>query len=78
MAVIKNFYHNNKNVTIVDKSKNLNVVKGVEEVNDKYKEYDYITNISLSPEAKLVEYINKYKGSTFITVDELVKILKEI
>ena len=57
---------------------NLNVVKGVEEANDKYKEYEYITNISLSPEAKLVEYINAYKGSTFITVDELTKILKEI
>ena len=78
MAIIKEFYHNDKNVSILDKTKNANVVKDIKDVEDKYKEYDYITNMNLSPEAKLVEYINAYKGSTFITVNELVNILKEL
>lgn len=78
MAVIKNFYNNDKYVTIVDKTKNVNIVKDMKDVEDRYKEYDYITSNSLTPEAKLVEYINNYKNSTFITVEELVNILKEL
>ena len=76
--IIQSFYRNDKNVTIVDKSKNVNVAKDVEEVENKYKEYDYITNTAMTPEAKLVSYIKQYKGSTFITVEELTQILKDI
>ena len=78
MSIIQSFYRNDKNVTIVDKSKNVNVAKDVQEVENKYKDYDYITNTAMTPEAKLVSYINQYKGSTFLTVEELVKILKDI
>ena len=78
LSIIQTYFHNDKNVTIVDKSKNINVAKDVSEVEERYKDYDYITNTSMSPEAKLVYYINQYKGSAFLTVEELTKILKDI
>ena len=78
LSIIQTYFHNDKNVTIVDKSKNINVAKDVSEVEERYKDYDYITNTSMSPEAKLVYYINQYKGSAFLNVEELTKILKDI
>ena len=78
LSIIQTFYRNDSTVSIVDKSKNMNVAKNIDEVESKYKEYDYITNASMTPEAKLTAYINQYKGETFITVDELINILKDI
>lgn len=82
LQLIKNFYRTNPSVKIHHKQKKKKVDinnKNVEnEVIEKYKQYEYIVDPSLSEYEVLVRYINDNKGYEFITVDELTKILSEI
>ena len=44
----------------------------------KYSGYDYILDDNLSPEDKLTKYINQEMGYTYITVDELKKVIYDV
>ena len=76
--VLQTYYRNNRNVTLLNKAKSDKIVKDMEEVQDHYSEYAYLFNKNITPEEKLVQYINQCKGSTFITVDEFKNILLDI
>lgn len=76
--VLKTYYKNNKNISLMNKSKEDKIVKDMKEVQDKYGKYTYLLDKNISPEEKLTEYINQCKGSMFITVDELKNILKNL
>lgn len=76
--VLKTYYKNNKNISLMNKSKEDKIIKDMKEVQDKYGKYAYLLDKNVSPEEKLTEYINQCKGSMFITVDELKNILKNL
>ena len=44
---------------------------------EQYKTYSFITDNTLSPEEKLVKYINIQEGYDFITVEKFREILLE-
>jgi hypothetical protein len=52
------------------------MIKAQAEQSNKYNEYQYIYDKSLSPEQVLTRYINQQKGYQYITTDELKDILK--
>ena len=78
LNILKTYYRSNPNVKIDSNIKNEQVLKEEQELSNKYKEYDYLFDTGSSPEEKLVKYINQNKGEIFITVDDLVNILKSI
>jgi len=76
--VIDTFYRNNKYVDIVNNSKSEDVVKSIDEVNNKYEDFSYLNDQNMSIEEKLVNYINYNKGMVYITTEDLVNILKDL
>ena len=47
-------------------------------MNQKYSQYDYLFDGNLSPEQKLVQYINQSEGSDYWTVDKFVDFMNYI
>lgn len=76
--VIDTYFRNNKFVDIVNNSKNDNVVKTIDEVQEKYNEFEYIYDNNMTAEEKLVRYINDCKGYVMFTTEDLVNILKDL
>lgn len=76
LSVLETYYRNNSNVKIDSKAHGDNVVQRLEEVKKEYSGYDYLFDKNISPEKKLVQYINQSEGSVFITYEDLVDILK--
>ena len=53
-------------------------MKSSEEMANKYKEYDYIFDKTLSEYEIMSRYINQNKGYKYISADELIEFLNEI
>lgn len=78
LDVVKNYYKNNNRIKIkADNNKLKQVLENNNELSEKYNEYDYIMDRSLSEYEILTLYINQQVGHEYITVDELKKILAE-
>lgn len=78
LLMLNEYYRNNRNVTFLNKGKNDDIVQNMIEVENKYGQYQYLFDKNMTPEEKLTRYINQTKGSTFITVQGLVEILKNL
>lgn len=76
--VLKTYYRNFKNITVVNDSKNNKIVRDMEDVQERYGQYSYLFDKNITPEEKLVDYINQCKGSIFVTKDELINLLKNL
>lgn len=76
--VIKTYYRNNKNVSIVNRSVQEKVERGIEEVHSRYDKYSYLFDKNISPEEKLANYINQCKNSIFITKEDLIELLHKL
>jgi len=78
LEILKNYYKSNSSVKLkIENFNNKNIVKVNADLLDKYKEYDYILDKSLSEYDILTRYINQQKGYEYITVDELKEIISE-
>ena len=75
--VIESYYRNTSAVSFkipdVEKEK---LIQAQVEQSNKYNDYQYVFDKSLSPEQILTRYINQQKGYQYLTVDELQQILK--
>lgn len=82
LQLIKNYFRTNTSVKFNHKKPKKKVDISTEtvqnEVMEKYKQYEYIVDPSLTEYEIFVRYVNDMKGTDFITVDELTKILSEI
>lgn len=79
LEILKTYYRNNTNIKLnvknLEKERINNEVKNLSE---QYSMYDYLINDkSLTCYDKLARYINQMEGTIFITVEELIDILKE-
>lgn len=75
--VIKQYYKYRFDVVIDSADVRFqNIVEQNQQANDEFKNYQYILDENLTPLEILVRYINQQKQDTFITVDELTKILE--
>lgn len=76
--IVKKYYNNNGYI-VIDSSDMIfqQTIRQNQQENDKFKEYDYILDNNLSPYEIFVRYVNQNKGSEFISVDDLMKILSD-
>lgn len=78
IELVKQSYKTNSRVKIKsNNSKSKQQSKINDEALEKYKEYDYIIDKSLSEYDILTRYINQNEGYTYITVDELKSIIED-
>lgn len=77
--IIDSYYRNISAVRIMkpDMKKEQMIQSQIEQSN-KYSEYQYIFDKSLSPEQILVRYINQQQGYQYITTEELQNVLKSL
>lgn len=79
LEILKKYYRNNNNIKLNVKNKEKEKIN--EEVNnlsEEYKKYDYLLDKQLTCYEKFVKYVNQMEGELFITVEELIDILKEV
>lgn len=76
--LLQTYFRGNKEVIINDKSRKEEITKETKEIVEKYKDFDYIFDRNLTPEAKLAKYINQCKKEIYITADDLVNLLKDL
>jgi len=78
LEIIQNYYKNNPTIKIkADTASVREQAKQEIEFEEKYKQYEYILDTSLSPQEILCRYINQNKGYVYITAEELIKILED-
>lgn len=76
--LIKKYYRTDNTIKIKSESiKTKNSIKANQEILDKYKDYDYILDKSLSEYDILTRYINQNMGYKYITVEDLKSIIEE-
>lgn len=79
LNIIKHYFQKDPNVKILETYKQEKEKEAMQEVlSVKYSGYDYILDDNLSAEDKLTKYINQEMGYTYITVDELKKIIYDV
>ena len=76
-TIISNYYRNNNTTFVEFMDKNELERQNVESLTPE-TQYSYLLDNSLSDFEKLVRYINESEGDTFITVDQLTKLLNEV
>ena len=79
LNIIKYYFQKDPTIKFLEtykKEKNKQAIH--EALNTKYTGYDYILDDNIEPEDKLTRYINQELGYTYITVDELKKIIYEV
>ena len=76
--IVKSYYRTNPKVKIDSDSRAIKIMKESEEINEKYKQYEYVLDTNIKPENILTRYINQNKGYVYITTEDLIKLLKEM
>lgn len=78
LNLIKQYYKNDKSIKFkYNKEKEIALNKAKEE-SDSLSKYAYLNDKNLTPEQKVVRYVNDCEGTQFITVDELISLLSDI
>jgi len=78
LEILKKYYRSIKTVKLkIDNAKKNEMLKANEELMQQYSEYDFIMDKNLSPEEIFCRYVNIQEGCEFISVNELVELLKE-
>lgn len=78
LNIIQTYYRNSDRVRIDSKLHSDNVIQDMQEVEKRYGKYDYLFDKNITPENKLVKYINDSEGSIYITYNDLIDILKNL
>lgn len=78
LDIIKKYYKNIARVKIqAENNKLKQVIQQNSELEDQYKEYEYLFDKSLSEYEIFTMYVNQRKGCDYITVEELIELLEE-
>jgi hypothetical protein len=77
LNIIRSYFRANGSVEIEADFKNKQVMEDIKQLDDKYKEYQYIFE-DFRAEYILSKYINQCKGYTYITGENLVNFLEKI
>lgn len=78
LELLKNYYRTNSFVKLkIENLNNKKVLEQNQEFLEKFNQYEYILDSSLSEYDILTRYINDQKGYKYISVEELKKIIEE-
>ena len=78
IELIRRYYLNKTYVKVVTKFEEEKIKEELQQMNQKYSQYDYLFDGNLNPEQKLVQYINQSEGSDYWTVDKFVDFMNYI
>ena len=78
IALIKNYFHNKRDIKIKTDFELTNIEEKLEEMNTQFTQYSYLFDKNLSATEKLVQYINQEENSTIWTAESLTKFIKEL
>jgi hypothetical protein len=76
--LLKNFYRSKANVKIETNFEQQKIQKELHSMNQRYQKYDYLFDNNLSPEQKLVQYINQEEKNDFWTVEKFADFMAYI
>lgn len=77
IAILKDFFKNSRSVVIKTDHKKIEIEKKLEDMNNKYNDYDYIFS-DISAEEKFVRYVNQQTKSDYWTLDLFKEFLERI
>ena len=78
VELLKNFYRNKNNVKIETDFEQQRIKQELNTINKDYMKYNYLFDKNLSPEQKLIQYINQEEGNDFWTVDKFINFMSYI
>ena len=76
--IIKNYYRTKSDIKIETDFEQARIREEINNLNDKYKQYDYLFDKNLSSQEILVRYINQVEKTDYWTVDTLKQFLLDI
>lgn len=76
--ILRSYFRNDSTVKIDADFKNQKVIDDIKELNDKYKDYQFLFDKGATAEEKLAQYINYCKGYVYITTEDLTNFLKNL
>lgn len=78
ITLLKTYYRTRSDVKIDTDFEQVKIKQQLEQMNDQYKQYDYLFDKNLSPEEILVQYINQDMKSAYWTVEGFTQFMKDI
>jgi hypothetical protein len=78
ISIIKSYYRTRPDIKIETDFEQAKLKKELHEMDEQYKQYDYLFDKNMSPEQILVQYINQEEHNAYWTVDSLTKFLHDI
>ena len=76
-TILNNYYRNNNNVKLVYAEDKQMIETEAEKNNPISQLHSYLLDKNTTPQEKFVQYVNESEGCAFITLDDLLRILKE-
>ena len=77
MAILKSFFNTRKDIVFKPDEKLRELRNSTNEDEEFYNKYSFISENNMSPEQKLVQYINESIGHEYITFEDLEYLLKD-
>lgn len=77
ITILKNFFRNSKSIKIKTDYKRIEIEKKLEDMDNKYKDYDYIFS-DITSEEKFIRYVNQQTNSDYWTIDLFREFLQRI
>lgn len=78
IEILKNFYRNRSDIKIETRFEDEKIKQELEDMNSQYKQYDYLFDNNLTPQQKLVEYINQQEGKQYWTLQTFTDFMSYI
>nr|DAL58579.1 MAG TPA_asm: DNA repair exonuclease [Caudoviricetes sp.] len=78
ISILKSYFNNRSDIKIEANFEREKIKRQLQEMDEKYQEYDYLFDDNLSSKEKLVQYINQQENSTYWTLDNFESFVNEI
>lgn len=78
ISILKSYFNNRNDIKIEANFEREKIKRQLQEMDEKYQEFDYLFDDNLSSKEKLVQYINQQENSTYWTLDNFEKFVSEI
>lgn len=78
ISILKSYLNNRNDIKIEANFEKEKIRKQLQQMDEKYSEYDYLFDENLSSNEKLVQYINQQENSSYWTLDTFLNFVNEI
>lgn len=78
IELIKNYYRSRSDIKVETRFEEQKIKERLEEMDNEYQQYDYLFDGNLSPEQKLIQYINQEEKTEYWTLDSFNEFLHYI